>query len=737
MPIKLHQNSGRYLAVRSFQPHCLKEAIFIMRYSMWVQAFILLLVYAKTNALVVYSCDSPHANFSSISLYEAAPCPDPVTSYSKPEKKRIQVVQAGEFLEVKGWACQATHTIVHRICGWDSIGYGNGGDNFYPEPLPVTGSECANAVQTGRINVHGHTMHVSKNQVSRDHWWTQGEETSDGTCYPESFSFRGQYYPSATQLTYVFFKIVEVTGKLNLASGQVVFPSGVRGVYKTGWLEDAAEGTLVWQAKDGQCKDKLSEIYRGMSTVRRRADVSPGNGLDGAIVQVADHETDQFAGFLIKERVPLCGRLCYQTQIAGALVCFYEDKKPLFPYLHYKKEIYRETTALEGKLGALFMDTNIRMYQHFEEFHSDVCKVERMVISNTLLDLAGGNDLALLHRLGYGYKVNVVGATAYVTRCQELQAKVEQHQGNCTAEMPVILSDGTKTYANPLTRIIQKYPTIIPCTPIMPARFKLSGSWWCSYPQIMECSPPSLLNTTTGQFEGQVFTQNMRGGLYSQEQIDSHKRWAEINSARSPLLQMITDRATGNVHVGMPHQFGSILGDEEREEITWSVISTVSPLVSIFGRMYLHFSGFVLFCFMLRVVADGLWHFFDIYKKHGLSWKLLGACWSTAHGIIMSPRAMFDASHGELKKVKGAVNRMYEAKFAGKEVEEKVDIEGLPLTEPEEEEAPNSKKKRFRKNKRNWRKIYPKLRRDQYHSSTDDEFRAESKKRGGGSDPYA
>ena len=103
----------------------------------------------------------------------------------------------------------------------------------------------------------------------------------------------------------------------------------------------------------------------------------------------------------------------------------------------------------------------------------------------------------------------------------------------------------------------------------------------------------------------------------------------------------------------------------------------------------------------------------------------------------MSPRAMFDASHGELKKVKGAVNRMYEAKFAGKEVEEKVDIEGLPLTEPEEEEAPNSKKKRFRKNKRNWRKIYPKLRRDQYHSSTDEEFRAESKKRGGGSDPYA
>ena len=231
----------------------------------------------------------------------------------------------------------------------------------------------------------------------------------------------------------------------------------------------------------------------------------------------------------------------------------------------------------------------------------------------------------------------------------------------------------------------------------------------------------------------------MRGGLYSQEQIDSHKRWAEINAARSPLLQMITDRATGNVHVGMPHQFGSIIGDEEREEITWSVISTVSPLVSIFGRLYLHLSGFVLLCFMVRILADGLWHFFDIYKKHGLSWKLLGACWSTAHGIIMSPRAMFNASHGEIKKVKGAVNRMYEAKFAGQEVEEKVEIEGLPLTEPEEEdEGPvNSKKKRFRKNKRNWKKIYPKLRRDQYHSSSDDEFRSGPKKGNVGNEPYA
>ena len=683
--------------------------------------------FLPARALTAYSCDSPQANYTAISLYEAAPCPDPKTSYHKPETRRVQIIQAGQKLEVRGWACQASHSVIHRICGWDSLSYGSGGDNIYAEPLGISGPECAHAANYGRITIQGRTMHVQRGHVSKESWWTQGEESSDGTCYPDSFSFKGKYYPSATQKMYISFKIVEVIGKLNLASGQVAFPNGVRGDYHTGWVEDAAEGTLVWKTREESCIATLSEVFRGQATIRRRNDLGSTLSLDGSILQVADAHTEQFAGFLIKERVPMCGRLCYQTQVEGALACFYEDKKPLFPYLSFRKDVYSGYASLESKLGGLFIDTNVRMYQYFEDLHSDICKVERMVLSNTLLDLAGGNNLALLHMIGFGYDITTVGATAYITKCEGIQATVRQHQNNCTLETPIILEDGTQTFMNSLTRIIQRFPTIIPCSPITPARFRLSGDWWCQYPALMTCYAPAQLNTTSGRFEAQVFTENMKGGMYSQEQIETHKRWAEVNAARSPLLQMITDRATGRILTGSPHQFGSIVGQKEMEDISWGVTSILFPIVPVLGRIWLHVSGFILLAFVVRVILDGLWHAWDIYQHHGWSFKLLGACWSTAHGIIMSPRAMFNASRRELKEIRGAVNRMYHARFAGKEVEEPEEIEGLPLPEEDEDRrAADKQRQRNRRRRRRWRGLYPRLNRST-SSSSDEESRLRKK----------
>ena len=696
-------------------------------YETLLWAFYLCNILHGVEGLTAWNCDSLSVNYTSVSLHGASQCPNPKTSYGKPEPHRVQVVQAGNSLEVPAFVCSATHTIVHRVCGFTSLSYGSGGDNVYAEPLAVSGEECLNAVESGRVNILDHTMHVQKGHISRDSWWTQGYEEPDGTCSPASFQFGESYFPSATQKTYVSFKISETKGKLNLGTGQVIFPPGIRGVYKTGWLEDAAEGTIIWSPhRGGDCRDKLSEVYRGLSTLRRRNDLGSDYTLDGSILQIADSVTNQFAGFLLKERVPLCGRLCYQTQIDGALICFFENNRPLFPLLQFKATVYKETTELESKLGALFLDTNLRMYTHFEDLHSDLCRVERMVLSNTLLDLAGGNTLALQHSLGDGYQVSVVGAVAYITKCEGVSVTVQQHQSNCTLEVPVVDPHGTPLFMNALTKILQRYPTVIPCSPILPARFKLAGDWWCLYPQLTLCSSPSTLNTTTGRFEDQVFTENMRGGLYSPEQIRMHERWSEINAARSPLLQLITDRATGSVRSGMPHQFGSIIGEHELEDVSWGVTGILFPIFPMLGRIWLYISGFIMLLFVLRILLDRAWHCWDIYQHHGWSWKLLGGFWSTAHGVIMSPRAMFNSAPQEIRRVRGAVNKLYSYRYAGQEVEERDHIPGFPLPDDDDMDprrarqhaarvsrASRIEKRRARseetRGRRRWMGLYPKL----------------------------
>ena len=78
---------------------------------------------------------------------------------------------------------------------------------------------------------------------------------------------------------------------------------------------------------------------------------------------------------------------------------------------------------------------------------------------------------------------------------------------------------------------------------------------------------------------------------------------------------------------------------------------------------------------------------------------------------------MFNASRHELKEIRGAVNRMYHARFAGREVDEPEEIEGLPIPEENENrQGRNNRRKRNHRNRR-WMGLYPRLNRNSASSS--------------------
>ena len=117
--------------------------------------------------------------------------------------------------------------------------------------------------------------------------------------------------------------------------------------------------------------------------------------------------------------------------------------------------------------------------------------------------------------------------------------------------------------------VVQKLPTIIPCSRTLPIRWKIHGTWYCSSPQVTRCDAPLKLGTdmdmtALGPEKNQF--DPLEGVLYSPEQQQENKAYENSLSYRQPILQTIVNNmgkgtsidGTGNIHYGMqPGRFGA------------------------------------------------------------------------------------------------------------------------------------------------------------------------------------
>jgi hypothetical protein len=98
------------------------------------------------------------------------------------------------------------------------------------------------------------------------------------------------------------------------------------------------------------------------------------------------------------------------------------------------------------------------------------------------------NPYSLMQVFGRGHQVTKNGATVYVTKCQPVSVTPRTY-ANCTNEIPVEYN-GTNAFVNPISFVIKSAAAPVRCNDIAPPRWKLSGCWYCAFPQIRDCAEP-------------------------------------------------------------------------------------------------------------------------------------------------------------------------------------------------------------------------------------------------------
>jgi hypothetical protein len=142
---------------------------------------------------------------------------------------------------------------------------------------------------------------------------------------------------------------------------------------------------------------------------------------------------------------------------------------------------------MESELSFLQVKATMTLQERIRQVKAEICENRRQITHVRLESIAGAeNPYSLILVFERGHHVIKNGATAYMTKCQPVSVTPKTH-ANCTNEIPVEYN-GTNAFVDLISFVIKSAAAPVRCNDIAPLHWKLSGRWYCAFPQIRDCA---------------------------------------------------------------------------------------------------------------------------------------------------------------------------------------------------------------------------------------------------------
>jgi hypothetical protein len=587
------------------------------------------------EAFAVYDCNHLNATWEVLNLASPKKCIKSDHGYRDKTIKKGQLYQVDKYIPVKASACKVLISKEVTRCGYSSLTYGSSWP-MWQEPVIIPAEECMKAVRTGEIIIENQHHKVKVGIKETQRYYSKGHVFHDGSCTTDSFITNKKVFTKSYEETTVDITLMEVKGKYNYDTGEVVFTNGIRVRFSDGFVMDWDVGMMAWNSVEPGCGQTISEVYQGDMELHRRY---PTN-LDEAIVLVRDTNRSRFAGLQIKEMSKMCGHDVHQTQIQGLYLrlIMSSDMKMVNKYA-FRSYFDAAKTDLQSQIAFLHLGSALKMHTTIESIRTAVCHVERKVLFNKLQAISSGNVYSLLDVFGHGHSVMVAGAVAYVTKGTLLQAEMREME-NCTEEIPISLPQGKglpdlEMFADPLTFVVLKFGTIVPCNQVMPVRWLIDGTWKCCYPKHQGCEYyPSQLNVTINKEVVINFGQGLGGGLYSKEMLQQFETYQTAYYSRRAVTAKVTNAAAGNPSRG---QLGLPIDLNGMKDLSDGLSFHLVPMLWIFGESWHYVVGGLLLFGFIKTALLFFLRATIIYRQRGFGAWMFGAIMDVTFAVVRLP----------------------------------------------------------------------------------------------------
>jgi len=328
------------------------------------------------------------------------------------------------------------------------------------------------------------------------------------------------------------------------------------------------------------------------------------------------------------------------------------------------EDIFRVSTdttrvEIQTQMAHMHLTTNMAVYDMFQQLQRNLCLIDHKTLSNKLQAIAGrSSPYSLMDIYGPGYASYITGEVTYVAKCVPVEVSKEDFP-NCTQEIPARYNTRLM-FVNPITRVLQTRPTIVPCSDVMPIRWQLEEGWFCATPETRKCAPPlTLIPITTSALELD-FTSGMGRGIYTEEQLKAHRRFDSARLVRTPVVAMVANRAasSGDPITG---KMGDILGYQDMEFIQHIMEKQLNPFLYNMGIGF-YYTILAMFVYMiLRHLFDFALRTYAIYRLRGCGIWILGAVTDITFTLVMLPGKMIKLVYYDLMKPIQSIGRGYAA----------------------------------------------------------------------------
>lgn len=633
---------------------------------------------AGAEDIIAYNCSHPNTTTEALDLDDVSPCPEPTKVYFEPENLRLQVVQTEARQVINGYSCSASYTARVQRCGFNSINYGTV-TPILDRPISITPEECRKAARTGEIRLldktfKNLTLNVKSAIPYYQHGSIQYRKGGNFYCDSSAFTVEDEYFHNAVLEHFIRIQINELKGVADEDTGIVVFNNGLQARANDGALRDHDRGTIVWEVPTPACVDTISEVYQGMAVMRKLREPDPNDSMLGSIVMIEEEQTGQYAGFVLKRVVSLCGHHCYEAQgDDGLIVCPLRNGDKPISEAKFKEAFDPQSHNFQTQINHLRLDMKLTFYARFEDLQRELCEADRKILLAKLSDISGNrNPHALVSLFGPGHQLVIYPDVSYILRCVPAVVPVVAYP-NCTMEIPVAQA-GQVRFVDSRTRIIQEYPTIVPCSDITPILWKAGpGKWLRSGPRPGLATPPRKLNVTLGQ---QVYPADLAKGvgygIYTPQQLAEHRHFLATANAREAVLLESADAA---IRHGQHGTLGIAVTDFHLGQLRHGITIGLFPMVRYLGYWWIQLLGFMVLIGLLKLVVNIVLRMVILIRHRGCGWWILTALWGTAFQAVMLPVNIVAQAVREAQD--SATDELTKSAFAKRRIEGLAEIEAL------------------------------------------------------------
>ena len=248
----------------------------------------------------------------------------------------------------------------------------------------------------------------------------------------------------------------------------------------------------------------------------------------------------------------------------------------------FNYELLSLTSWIEARDDFITWSMEERMKTLLEGLKQSDC-TQAQAQAQAQVTMAAHSEVGYLELGNHTFGV-MLGEVMYSFKCQQVQVN-PRAATECFKELPVYLGSKEK-YLTPLTRILVDQGTRVPCSALMPGKFKtIQGPWMAATPDLQVVATPIHMEQHLTTDPGKHIDMS-EGGLYTTAQLEDFTKLVTYPKVRKAVKHNMIDTICHNNPHQLCQDFNQAFGTIKASNVVsvFNLRSTILGFIHKFGE---------------------------------------------------------------------------------------------------------------------------------------------------------